>query len=99
MSTVGGNTIESPLIKYGLMLKSAREYSGLTQREVAEYLGVSITSVSGWEVGRKTPSNTNQHRLVKLYAGYIEDNSHIETFTNMTKKELINALLQIMDET
>jgi DNA-binding XRE family transcriptional regulator len=80
------------------MLKAAREWSGLTQKEVAENLGVSITSVSGWEVGRKTPSLRNQNRLVKLYAGYIEDHHHVETFSNMTKKELINTLLEIMDK-
>lgn len=99
MSAVRGNIMETPLIKYGLMLKAAREYSELTQKEVGEYIGVSITSVSAWETGRKTPSKSNLDRLVKLYAGYIEDNHHIETFTNMTKKELINTLLDIMDET
>jgi transcriptional regulator with XRE-family HTH domain len=97
MSGLAGNIMETPLIKYGLMLKAAREYTGFTQKEVGEFVGVSITSVSAWETGRKLPSQKSLDTLIKLYAGYIEDHHNIETFMNMTKKELINRLLENMN--
>ena len=37
-------------------LKQARESSGLTQAELGERINVSVTSVSGYEIGRIVPS-------------------------------------------
>lgn len=33
-------------------LKEIREYEGLTQREVAEFLGVARSTYAGWETGK-----------------------------------------------
>lgn len=51
--------------RYGLgdSIKHAREEKGLSQRELAEKLGVSDTIVSCWETGRKRPSADNLFRL------------------------------------
>lgn len=98
MSTVGENNQETPLRKYALLLKAAREYSGLTQKEVAELLAVSKITVSYWETARYLPSKENQQKLIRIYAGFIDDHHQIETFNNMTKKELINTLCEIMEE-
>lgn len=98
MSTVRGNNAENPLLEYGLLLKAAREYAGFTQKQVGEHIGVSKITVSYWETGRYLPSKQNFDKLLKLYACTIDDPHSLETFNNMTKKELINILCKIMDE-
>ena len=40
----------------GLSIKTARLSKKLTQEEVAEKLGVSVTTVSNWETGINNPS-------------------------------------------
>ena len=46
-----------------------RERVGLTQRQVAAALDVSVTTVSSWERGRKEPrlSFTQTKKLMELY--------------------------------
>lgn len=39
-----------------LTLKKLRERAGLTQRQLANALGVTVTTVSSWERGVKKPS-------------------------------------------
>lgn len=39
-----------------LSLKQLRERAGLTQRQLAEALGVTVTTISSWERGVKRPS-------------------------------------------
>jgi len=41
-----------------LTLMKLREDVGLTQRELAQVLGVTITTISGWENGRHEPRLT-----------------------------------------
>ncbi len=43
---------------------------GLSQRDVAEAVGVSDASVSMWETGRRTPSESNLLRSVQVLASY-----------------------------
>ena len=40
----------------GLSIKTARLSKKLTQEEVAERIGVSVTTVSNWETGLNNPS-------------------------------------------
>ncbi|MBD2256429.1 helix-turn-helix transcriptional regulator [Pseudanabaena sp. FACHB-2040] len=39
-----------------LTLKQLRERAGLTQRQLADVLGVTVTTISSWERGVKKPS-------------------------------------------
>ena len=39
-----------------LSLKQLRERAGLTQRQLADTLGVTVTTISSWERGVKKPS-------------------------------------------
>lgn len=41
-----------------LTLKKLRERAGLTQRKLADALGVTITTISSWERGVKEPNLT-----------------------------------------
>lgn len=44
-------------------LKELREERGLQQKELAEFLNVSKSTISGWEVGRNEPK---QEILIKI---------------------------------
>jgi len=41
----------------GERIRAARTYAGLTQRDLATAVGVSVRTVSLWETGRRTPSS------------------------------------------
>ncbi len=55
------------LANIGARLKQARESAGLTQREVASYLGTTGGQVSYWETGRRPIGLTSLTRLSDLY--------------------------------
>lgn len=46
---------------------SAREKAGLTQREVAEKLGIVQSSISLWETGRTYPKASLLVKAAELY--------------------------------
>ena len=46
---------------------SAREKTGLTQKEVAERLGIDQSSVSLWETGKTAPRVAVLVKLAELY--------------------------------
>ena len=48
--------------------KACREKAGMTQKEVALDLGISIQAVSYWETGERMPSYDYLFRLADLYA-------------------------------
>jgi transcriptional regulator with XRE-family HTH domain len=48
-------------------LKELREEAYITQKEVAEQLGVTTTTVSNWERGIKRPQVRSIRRLAELY--------------------------------
>lgn len=55
-------------LEIGLRLKRKRREMGLTQQDVAEYMGVGRnTTISGWESGKKKMDNQKILKLAKLY--------------------------------
>lgn len=48
-------------------LKDLRIAAFLSQKEVADKLHVTISAVSNWERGAKTPTLTNMRRLAEVY--------------------------------
>lgn len=52
---------------------SAREKVGLTQKEVAEKLGVDQSAVSFWETGKTHPRASLLMRLARLYGCTVDD--------------------------
>jgi len=51
-----------------ISLKAARVNAGLTQKDVAESVGVNVSTVSFWETGKTTPKLDVFFELCKLYA-------------------------------
>lgn len=49
-----------------ISLSEIRMALGLTQKSLAELLGVTVDTVQGWENGRKNPSGTSRKLLGML---------------------------------
>ncbi len=47
-------------------LQQLRQLAILTQAELAEELGVSVTTISHWETGSKRPRASNIRKLAKV---------------------------------
>ena len=52
--------------KFCKNLKSARKYSSLTQKQVADYLGVVESCYANWEQGRTEPNIDMLRRLCRI---------------------------------
>lgn len=52
----------------GFVLKLARQSAGLTQEQLAETLAVGVTTVQGWESGRRPLAATNAGDFLELSA-------------------------------
>lgn len=52
---------------------TAREKTGLSQKDVAERLGVDQSAVSFWETGRNTPRASMLVKLAELYCCTIDE--------------------------
>lgn len=50
-----------------ITLEAARVNAGLTQKEVAEKLGVSVVSLIHWEKGNRKPRIEMAQKLCELY--------------------------------
>ena len=57
----------------GQNLRRARAQAGLSQREVAQHLGVSRPTYTYYETGHTTPSVFDLYRLAQLYGRPMED--------------------------
>ena len=55
-------------VKIGQFIKTTRKEKGLTQREVAEILGISEKTVSKWETGNGLPEVSLMLPLCELLA-------------------------------
>lgn len=51
----------------GRKLRTLRKGRGLTQRDVADRLGMVRATLSNYEVGRRTPHLSDLRRLAELY--------------------------------
>ena len=52
---------------FGKNLKKLRIFAGYNQRKVAEKLGVSVSTVSSWENGKKLPYGKNLQKLIDFF--------------------------------
>lgn len=50
-----------------ISLAAARVNAGLTQKEAAERLGVSNTTIVAWETGKSSPSIVDAKKLSEAY--------------------------------
>lgn len=57
----------------GSNIRVRREHSGLTQKELAEKMGVQQTYVSYLEVGTKIPTLANASKLSEIFHCKIDD--------------------------
>ena len=48
-------------------IKALRLKANLTQKQIAEKLGISISYYSQWEVGKRTPASKNLQKLADIY--------------------------------
>lgn len=60
-------------MKFGKFFKTARKQSGLTQKYVAEKLGIHQSNISDWENDISRPEYENLIELAKIYEVSIED--------------------------
>ena len=65
ISDTGGKHMD--LVKIGKYIAGKRKDLGMTQKQLAEKLGVSDKSVSKWESGASDPSTANLIALAKLF--------------------------------
>ncbi len=49
-----------------MALKHLRIKAGLTQKEIAQKLGLQQTAISAWEVGKSTPAPKNIKKLADI---------------------------------
>ena len=54
-------------------LKRARKARGLTQVELAEYIGVTQGAVHQWESGKSKPTVENLMKMAKLFNCKVDD--------------------------
>lgn len=98
MSTDSGNKHENAFIEIGVKLKSFRLDAGYTQAEAANLMRVTITTISNWETGRKLPTLDNLNRVAQAYRipeSYI---NFLINLAEMSRKELINTICNMLDE-
>lgn len=56
--------------RLGQRVKAIRSELNLSQKELAEKIGTTISAVSNWECGRNNPNSVMVQRLDKLAGGY-----------------------------
>jgi transcriptional regulator with XRE-family HTH domain len=74
MRNVNNDIIEEGvmMMSLGLRLKEARQKKKLSQREVAKKIGVSISTLSGYEIEYRDPSTETLTEMAKLYEVSVE---------------------------
>ncbi len=54
-------------MEFGKLFKAYRKENGLTQREIAEKLGIAQSNVSDWENDVSRPEYENLIKLAEIY--------------------------------
>lgn len=84
---------------FGKKLKKLREDSGLTQTELAEKLGVSLKTISRYEVNGMRPRNREMYNelanLFKVDASYllVDENDYRVPLEDQNIDMLVNSML------
>ena len=83
-------------INIGKMIITKRKEKGITQDELAAYMGVSKASVSKWETGQSYPDITFLPQLAAYFNISIDD---LMGYTpQMTKEEIKNQYHRLADQ-
>lgn len=83
-------------INIGKMIAMKRRQKGLTQEELANYLGVSKASVSKWETGQSYPDITFLPQLATFFNITIDELMGYEP--QLTKQDILKLYLQLSDD-
>lgn len=82
----------------GNKLKSLRENCGLLQKELADILNISLSSISMYERGERQPDNETLKKISNYFnvsIDYLLDNSNTNNIDEELKeKEALKKLLQ-----
>lgn len=54
-------------------IKKLRTAAGMTQKELADQLGVTVPTVSKWELGQRTPELERVFRMTLIFGVPIEE--------------------------
>lgn len=77
------------------IIKEKRSEQGLTQEQVAEYLGVSTPAVNKWERGNSYPDITLLAPLARLLK--VDLNTVLSFNEELTEKEIINFVNELSE--
>lgn len=89
----GGDFLAKKVIFIAEKIKALREQAGMTQTELARRLGITRSSVNGWEMGLALPATTTLVDLAKIlhvstdYLLGLKENVILRT-DNLTPKEI-----------
>ena len=72
-------------------IRQCREKAGLSQKYVADALGVAAPSVSGWESGKTKPTMKNLISLAKLF------NVPVEYIANTSEESVASVESSVLD--
>lgn len=81
------------LIKIGKFIVSLRRESGISQLQLAKYLGVSNSAVCKWEQGLCLPSSDKINKLIKYFNITLEEFYTGERIEKTIKRNFIKELL------
>lgn len=87
---------------YGELIKNARNKAGLTQEKLAELLNVSISTVRGYEAGRRRPKLEGFQKIAEVCGVSARDLMGINESSEelkATKEQLFDELLNILHRT
>lgn len=74
--------------RLGQRVKAIRSELNLSQKELAEKIGTTVSAVSNWECGRNNPNSVMVQRLDKLAGGYyLSPNTIQRLFEYLEKRE------------